>query len=480
MGRFGAAWLTQIGIGAERSDPDQGGSAAPVPLRARLPVGELAADAVTVLAAAMELARAGLSGAPRAAAVQVDPERVAASFRSDQLGRIDGTPFPVWAPLSGFFAAGDGWVRTHANYAWHAAALAGVLGVDVAAPDVAARAAEVIRDRSARELEREVFAAGGLAVAVRDAATWADERRDAGVSADGGAIGFGVRSSGHAAACRALPNRAPGAFPLAGVRVLDLTRVIAGPVGTRTLASLGADVLRVDGPNRDEPFWQWLDTGRGKRSTLLDLRARADVRTLRELVATADVVVCGARPGALAHAGVDPDQLAADYPGAVIASVAAWEPGGVWGARRGFDSLVQAASGIALLESPGDGVPGKLPAQALDHSAGALLAAGVLSLLARGTGGRVETRLEGIAAALLRAGAGEGSLGAGSLSEGEGAAVPAPELSPAVATPWGALQLAGPPYRPAWQEEPEPWAGHPWGEDRPVWLARGAAPHARP
>lgn len=500
MGRFRAGWLSQIGIGAELPDPEPGAPSVAVPLHARLPVGELAADAVAVLAAAMESARAARLGARRAAspgaAIRLDPQGIADSFRSDQLGRLDGKPFPAWAPLSGFFAAGDGWLRTHANYPWHAAALAGVLGIDAEGPNPAARAAEVIRERSARELERAVFAAGGLAVAVRDADTWAAERAadQRGTTAAGRPVaGFRVTPSEQAGVRWPAPQETADVLPLAGVRVLDLTRVIAGPTGTRALASLGADVLRVDAPGRAEPFWQWLDTGRGKRSTLLDLRARADLRTLRELASTADVVVCGARPGALAHAGFDPDQLVAEYPSAVIASVAAWGPGGAWGSRRGFDSLVQAASGIALIESDGSGAPGKLPAQALDHSAGALIASGVLGLLARGTGGRVETVLEGIALALLRVGRAPAEPSSprgsdpgsaprvepsspcaaepGSVTGVESAASSGPKPARASApTAWGELLLAGPPYRPAWQPEPEPWAGHAWGADQPVWL----------
>lgn len=480
MGRFRAAWLSQLGIGAARFASETGEALAPAPLSARLPVGELAADAVSVLAAAMDLARSARAGAPSEAVIRLDPQRIADSFRSDQLGRLGGAPFPAWAPLSGFFAAGDGWVRTHANYPWHAAALAGVLRIDAEGPDAAVRAAEAIRDRSARELEAAVFAAGGLAVAVRDASTWAAERaaERAPERAAGPPGGLQVTPSGRPAAGRTPASRTPvsrtpesrplAELPLRGVRVLDLTRVIAGPVGTRALASLGAEVLRVDAPDRAEPLWQWLDTGRGKRSALLDLRARADARTLRELAAGADVIVCGARPGALAHAGCDPEQLAAAYPGAVVARVAAWEDGGAWGSRRGFDSLVQAASGIAWHEAGAGGEPGKLPAQALDHSAGALLAAGVLSLLARGTGGRVETVLEGIARALLRA--------EHAPSPERGAGEPQPSRDPSSArpsapSPWGALALAGPPYRPSWQPEPEPWAGRPWGEDQAVWLA---------
>ena len=165
----------------------------------------------------------------------------------------------------------------------------------------------------------------------------------------------------------------PGA-PLAGVRVLDLTRVIAGPVATRTLALLGADVLRVDPPDPAEIEWQHLDTGQGKRSAVLDLRDATGLRTAQDLLDAADVLVTGYRPGSIEALGLRVP------PGVVTGRVSAWGDTGPWAGRRGFDSIVQAASGIALLEGR-DGVPGALPAQALDHASGYLLAAGIVDAL---------------------------------------------------------------------------------------------------
>jgi crotonobetainyl-CoA:carnitine CoA-transferase CaiB-like acyl-CoA transferase len=158
--------------------------------------------------------------------------------------------------------------------------------------------------------------------------------------------------------------------------VLDLTRVIAGPVATRTLAAHGADVLRLDAPDRPEiPLQAW-DTLPGKRSALLDLR---DAATREGLLAGADVVVTGYRPGALDRFGLAPDALARRHPGLVVLTLSAWGERGTWGGRRGFDSLVQAACGIALEE----GSPGALPAQVLDHATGYLAAAAALLALRR-------------------------------------------------------------------------------------------------
>ncbi|MFD1519606.1 CoA transferase [Pseudonocardia yunnanensis] len=162
--------------------------------------------------------------------------------------------------------------------------------------------------------------------------------------------------------------------------MLDLTRVIAGPVATRTLAVHGADVLRLDAPDRPEIPLQSADTLPGKRSALLDLGSRRD--ELERLLGGADVVVTGYRPGALDRFGLAPEELAQRHPGLVIVTLSAWGHRGPWAHRRGFDSIVQAACGIAVAEG-GPDAPGALPAQVLDHATGYLGAAAALLALAR-------------------------------------------------------------------------------------------------
>jgi hypothetical protein len=238
----------------------------------------------------------------------------------------------------------------------------------------------VMSQRQARNIEDALAAAGGIGVAVRSAAEWRAEPQAAAVDADPLVRWRSLGASGG----RSL-ERAPTAplLPMTGLRVLDLTRVIAGPVATRTFALLGADVLRVDSPRLPEISWQYVDTGMGKRSTLLDLEDSSDRRTFEELLASADVVVTGYRPGALAAYGLDPDGLATRLPGLVVASLSAWGDSGPWGDRRGFDSIVQGATGIAMAESADGAMPGALPAQALDHATGYLLAAAVMHALCR-------------------------------------------------------------------------------------------------
>jgi crotonobetainyl-CoA:carnitine CoA-transferase CaiB-like acyl-CoA transferase len=347
--------LGEVGIRVEAGPVDA------APLTARLPVGMLAAEAVTFAA----VARGSSMGTV---------DRIATAFTSERHFRVGGEPAAVWAPLSGFWAAGDGWLRTHGNYPHHAARLVEALGIP-ATP-------EALRDRlasmSARAAEELIVAGGGVAAAVRTEQEWAAHPHGAVV----GSLPLVVAQQRSAGAPRSVP----------GARVLDLTRVIAGPVCTRTLGLWGADVLRVDPPGLPEIEWQHLDTGAGKRSTVLDVRSAR----FRELVAQADVLVHGYRPGALPV-----QEVVAAHPSLVVASLSAWGAVGPWAGRRGFDSIVQAASGIAMLESP-DGIrPGALPAQALDHSAGYFLAGAVATALGRGGGWTVSTSLARIAYELL-------------------------------------------------------------------------------
>ncbi|MEU7428807.1 CoA transferase [Streptomyces sp. NPDC040750] len=425
-------------------------------LRARLPVRELARACVGACAlAAAELAgrRAGLDPVP---AVRLDDAAVAAAFHSERLLRIDGRAPVAFAPLSRFWRTADGWVRTHANYPHHRARLLGALGLpaESSVPEVAARFAAL----TALEAEESVYGAGGLAVALRTPARWRAHEQAAEVAARPlveRELLDGVRASGLAP----LDADAAALLPAAGVRVLDLTRVLAGPVATRTLALLGADVLRLDAPWLPELPDQHADTGFGKRSATLDLTAGRD--RFEELLRSADVVVTGYRPGALDRFGLSPGALSARRPGLIVAQVSAWGGYGPWGGRRGFDSLVQVATGIAATEGSA-GEPGALPAQALDHGSGYLLAAAVLRAL---TERSYDGRGRGVRLALART--------AHWLTNGirpepdAGAPYEGPDARLAETDgPLGRLRYALPPVSftggPAhWSRPPEPWGSSP-------------------
>lgn len=352
-------------------------------------VEQLAWSAVTrARDAAAELASArGLD-----LTVDTTPDLVAASFSAIEHLRIDGRIPQPWGEFSGFVEARDGWVRLHGNYPHHAEVLRRVLGVH----DRSSLQREVAR-RDAAEIEDEVTAAGGIAARVRTCQEWAAHPQ-AWAQQDAEWVNITDRGERPVLPPSASSSESTVPILLAGVRVLDLTRVIAGPSGTQLLACLGADVLRIDPPHRPELADQHLSAGMGKRSALLDLRRAPD--QLRSLAAGADVIVCGYRPGALAALGLGIEVLEQLAPQAVIVSLSAWGETGPWGHRAGFDSIVQAATGIAA-ECGADGRPGALPVQALDHATGQLLAAQVMEALARARASTLRLSLLGAARALL-------------------------------------------------------------------------------
>jgi crotonobetainyl-CoA:carnitine CoA-transferase CaiB-like acyl-CoA transferase len=305
----------------------------------------------------------------RAGTAVVDRGQVAAAVRSERYFQLAGRPAGLgFATLSRFFQASDGWVRTHANYPWHRRALLEALD---ASEDVEAVAA-AIRRRAARDVETLVVRAGGVAAAVRTREEWDRHPQGRAVAAQPLATATRVGD--------APPRTRPtGSGPASGVRVLDLTRVIAGPVATRFLGALGADVLRLDPPRLpDVTPGAPADSLLGKRSAWLDASSPPGRAALHTLLDEADVLVCGYRTGALDRLGLDAPALTAAHPGLVVVVLNAWGHVGPWAGRRGFDSLVQAASGIAAGESPDGRAPGALPCQLLDHGTGYLMAAAAL------------------------------------------------------------------------------------------------------
>jgi CoA-transferase family III len=368
-----------------------------------LPVTSFATAAVasSLLAAASLTAARNAASAP---SVALDTRHVATAIRSERYLRVNGEPAGAgFAPLSRFWRTTDGWIRLHANYPWHRDRLLRVLD---AADDPDAVGAAVAR-WDAVALEDAVVAAGGCAAAVRAPNEW--RAHPQGVVLDVLPLVETARLG--EAASHARP---PAPRALDGVRVLDLTRVIAGPVCTRTLAAHGADVLRVDTPSLPEIEAQAVDALPGKRSAFIDLKSPIGDAELEHLLDDADVLVTGYRPGSLHQFGLAPAALAARHPGLVVLNLSAWGHEGPWAARRGFDSLVQAASGIAVAESlagsatesAGDDTPGVLPAQALDHATGYLAAAAVVVALERqmreGDTWHVQCSLAQTAAWLLR------------------------------------------------------------------------------
>ncbi|WP_304454626.1 CoA transferase [Nocardiopsis sp. YSL2] len=441
-------------------------------LPAVLPVRELARATVGACSLAAAELLAGRNGGPVPGA-RVDEGAVATAFVSERHLLVDGRAPTPFAPLSGFWKAADGWVRTHANYPHHRARLLAALGIDTGGVRGGAgsgrkddrgavlvgRLTERIAELGAQEVQERVHAAGGLAVAVAPA-----PERGAGQGSTAHGLPLAEVAEIGSAGERRLP---PAPLPAAGVRVLDLTRVIAGPVATRTLALLGADVLRVDPPGLPEDPDSHVDTGFGKRSTLVDLDSAEGRHAFADLLDAADVVVTGYRPGALDRCGLAPEALVSRRPGLVVAQLCAWGWSGSWSGRRGFDSLVQAARGVAAIEAdPSDPAarPGALPAQALDHGTGYLLAAGVLRALtdrqADGRGRLLRFSLAGTADWLLH--------GIGPRPAGSGTYDAADWLTE-TPSPYGLLRHALPPVH--YDGAPGDWTAPPtrWGTDPAVW-----------
>lgn len=327
-------------------------------------------------------------GGPPAAGVTVDTRHAALACRSERyVTAADRELGGLWDTIAGDYRAADGWIRLHTNFRAHRAAAVRVLGL-TGEIDPAPVAAAVAGWR-AGDLEDAVHAAGGCAAALRPMDAWRASAQAAAlvtrplVAID--ALDAPAAPVAAAAADRA--DRPVSLRPLDGLRVLDLTRVIAGPVAGRFLAAHGAHVLRVDGPAAEDSPVLVADTTVGKRATVLDLATTRGAELFADLLDRADVVLAAYRPGALAGLGLAPGVLASQRPGLVVGTLSAYGGAGVgpWGGRRGFDSLVQMATGLAdegrRAAGDPDGPPRPLPAQLLDHATGYLLAAGVLRAL---------------------------------------------------------------------------------------------------
>jgi crotonobetainyl-CoA:carnitine CoA-transferase CaiB-like acyl-CoA transferase len=330
----------------------------------------------TIAAAALAAGELWRLRTGRRQRVGVDMRAAAVEFRSERYLRVNGkVPDEYHDSIAGLYRCGDGrWVRLHTNLPHHCSGLLALLGC---AHDREA-VQRTLQDWKAEALEDAAAEAGLVVTACRTFAEW-----DA--HPQGRALAtlplFSIEQIGEAPA-RALPA---AERPLSGMKVLDLTRIIAGPVCGRTLAAHGADVLLVTAPHLPAMLPLVIDTGRGKLSSSIDLREASGRETLASLIRDADVFVQGYRPGAIAAFGFGPAVIAKIRPGIVYVSLCAYGHEGPWSGRRGFDSLVQTASGFnaAEAEAFGQAKPRELPAQELDHATGYMLAFAAMTALKR-------------------------------------------------------------------------------------------------
>lgn len=310
--------------------------------------------------------------------IAVDVRHATASLRSGHYMKLgDGEVSARRNSIMGVYPTKDGrWSYLHCNFPNHRAAALSVLGV---AEDKEA-VAKAVLSWNALELEEAIIAAKGAGGMVRTKAEWATHPQAAAIAS---LPLMEVVKIGDAA-----PEPLPaGERPLSGVRVLDLTRVLAGPTCARTLAEHGADVLKITGAHLPNLGYQEWDTGHGKLSAQLDLRQAHDLATLKALVKGADVFSQGYRPGTLGGRGLSPEELAALRPGLVYVSLCAFGHEGPWASRRGFDTVVQTVSGITHRQA--EVVPAKTPGpqfypvSAIDYCTGYLMAFGAMVALGR-------------------------------------------------------------------------------------------------
>jgi crotonobetainyl-CoA:carnitine CoA-transferase CaiB-like acyl-CoA transferase len=330
----------------------------------------------TIAAAALAAGELWRLRCGRRQRVTVDMRAAAVEFRSERYLRVNGKPPEEYHDsIAGLYRGGDGrWVRLHTNLPHHCSGLLALLRCEHNRDAVQ----RTLDGWKAEALEDAAAAAGLVVTACRTFAEWDAHPQGRAVAT---LPPFSIEQIGDAPA-KPLP---PAERPLAGVKVLDLTRIIAGPVCGRTLAAHGADVLLATAPHLPSMLPLVIDTGRGKLSTSLDLREQKAREALTMLLRDADVLVQGYRPGAIAAFGFGPHEAARMRPGIVYVSLCAYGHEGPWAGRRGFDSLVQTASGFnaAEAEAFGQDRPRELPAQELDHATGYLLAFAAMTALKR-------------------------------------------------------------------------------------------------
>ena len=333
-------------------------------------------------AAQVGLAASGLAAAEiwrlrsgEAQQVTVDMRHAVVECRSERYLRLDDKPPPpAWDAIAGVYKVRDGFVRLHTNFPHHRDAVCKVL--DCVPEREAVQAALMQWDGEA--FETAAYAAGGVVAFMRSHDQWSATPH---ARALAGLPPISITKIGEAA-----PKPWPGGDrPLGGIRVLDLSRVIAGPVAGRTLAARGADVLLISGPELPAIPWLTIDTGRGKLTAFLDLKRGQGRGALRDLLAEADIFSQGYRPQAIASLGFSPEDAARLNSGIIYVTLSAYGAAGPWAAWRGFDSLVQTATGFNHAEGKAAGVDGpkELPAQMLDHVTGYFMAFGAMMAKAR-------------------------------------------------------------------------------------------------
>jgi crotonobetainyl-CoA:carnitine CoA-transferase CaiB-like acyl-CoA transferase len=335
-----------------------------------------AAAQVSVAASGLAAAEIWKMRSGQSQEVAVDMRHAVIECRSERYLRVDDRPPPpAWDKIAGVYRIRDQrFVRLHTNFPHHRDAICELLNCKPERDEV--QAALMQWDGAA--FETEAYVKGGVVALMRSHEEWSATPQAKALAT---LPLISIERIGDAP-----PKPWPtGNRPLSGIRVLDLSRVIAGPVAGRTLAAHGADVLLISG--RDLPAIPWLtiDTGRGKLTSFVELKSEQGCATLRELLADADIFSQAYRPRAIASLGFAPHDAAEISPGIIYVTLSAYGHVGPWADRRGFDSLVQTTTGFNHAEAQAAGIDGpkELPAQMLDHATGYFMAFGAMMAKAR-------------------------------------------------------------------------------------------------
>lgn len=336
------------------------------------PIAPMASAALAAVGLAVShLAELRIGQKPR---IHVDSRTAELAMASSSHLLLDGKPAKFRDPFTGFYKAQDDeWVYLHGNFPHLRDGLRHMLGINSQSDSVA----DAVSSLPAAKIEQDAIARGLCAARVRNREQWLTTPHAADLR-DQPLFRFTKQAD---TPPRLWPQTTSGR-PLAGLRVLDLTRVIAGPMGGRTLAEHGASVMRMSGPGLPSITSLVIDTGFGKLSSMIDLNAAGGREALAQLVREGDVFIDGYRPGALSARGFDADALGRLNPFLVSLKLTAFAPGSAWQARRGYDSLVQATLGMTEVTGP-DGRPALLPCQPIDYLTGYLIAFAVMVALIR-------------------------------------------------------------------------------------------------
>ena len=330
-----------------------------------------AASQVTIAAAGLAAAEIWKARSGEAQGISVDMMHAAVECRSERYLRVDDKPPPpAWDAIAGVYKTGDGrFVRLHTNFPHHRDNVCKVLACKPERDEVQ----RALMQWKGEAFETAAYAGGCVVSMMRSHDEWLATPQAQTLEQ---LPLIQIEKIGEA-----VPRPWPaGNRPLAGLRVLDLSRVIAGPVAGRTWAAHGADVMLISSPSLPSIPWLVIDTGRGKLTSFADLKMEQGRDALRGLLTSADIFSQGYRPQSIAALGFSPEDAARISPGIVYVSMCAYGHAGPWAGRRGFDSLVQTSTGFNHAEGEAAGAhgPKELPMQILDHATGYLMAFGTM------------------------------------------------------------------------------------------------------